>query len=125
MGRALSLPSRVIGSVPGDYLQPAVGHSDAARLVEEGLLALAGEAGMTPALVTRFLEVARGLSYRQMSQLHGISLNTVKTQVGHALASMHVRCCHEIQDTARAARSRAEAGANKEQVLSFLRLRFE
>jgi len=93
--------------------------------VERALLTFASDLRLTPALTQRLLEVARGLSQRQISGLHGVSHNTVKTQVNAVLASLGASCCHEVRDAARAACTRAQAGATEEEILAFLRLRFE
>ncbi len=105
--------------------RPQDGDPEGWPLVERVLLALADDAGMTLTLETRLLEVARGLSYRQIADLHDISLNTVKTQVNSVLGSMGVSCCHEIRDASTAAGSRAQAGDSRDEVARFLRLRFE
>lgn len=94
-------------------------------VVERALLRLAADLRLTSALTQRLVEVASGLSRRQISELHGTSANTVKAQVSALLGSLGVTCCHEVRDAARAACARAQAGAGEDEVLAFLRLRFE
>jgi DNA-binding CsgD family transcriptional regulator len=95
------------------------------QLVERALLILAAEAGMTAALKSRLLEVARGLSYRQMAELHGISINTIKSEIRTKLGLLGTTCCHEIRDASVAARAQAQAGAGEDDIRTFLSLRFE
>jgi len=99
--------------------------SKSGLLVESALLALAADAGMTPTLKTRLLEVASGFPHRRIAELHGISLNTVKTQINAMLESMGASCCHEIRDDAVAASARFQNGAREDDVTEFLRLRLE
>ncbi len=102
-------------------------HSDlkVCPLVEGVLLAIAADAGMTPALKTRLVEVASGLSYRRIAELHGISVNTVKTEINAMLGSLGASCCHEIRDAWVAACARVQAGAGEGEIRKFLSLRFE
>jgi DNA-binding CsgD family transcriptional regulator len=94
-------------------------------LVEDALLAVASDGGMTPVHTTRLLEAARGLSYRQIADLHGVSLNTVKTEMKSVLGSLRASCCHEIRDASMAAKARVRAGASEDEITEFIRLRFE
>jgi DNA-binding NarL/FixJ family response regulator len=93
--------------------------------VQESLRRVAREARLTPVLETRLLEIAEGLTYDQIARWHGISLNTVKTEVSALLRALGARCCHEIQDAVTAARARADDGASADELYRFLLLRFE
>jgi DNA-binding NarL/FixJ family response regulator len=73
----------------------------------------------------RLIEIAECSTYEDIARKHGISVNTVKTEVGLVLRALGVRCRHQIEEAVRAAQSRAEAGATVEQICRFLRLRFE
>jgi DNA-binding CsgD family transcriptional regulator len=93
--------------------------------VERVLSDLADASFLTPVLKVRLIEVAQGLSYKEIADRHRISLNTVKTEVSAVLSRIGVTCRHEIQDTAAAAAHRFEAGATHDEVITFVRLRLE
>lgn len=93
--------------------------------VERVLSDLADASSLSPVLKVRLIEIARGLTYQEIAQRHQISRNTVKTEVSAVLSKVGVSCRHEIQDTAAAAASRFEAGAAHDEVIHFMRLRFE
>jgi DNA-binding NarL/FixJ family response regulator len=93
--------------------------------VERVLLSLAAAAAMTPTLTERLVEVANRLSYREIAALHGISMNTVKTEINAILGSLGASCCHEIRDASVAASARVDAGANEDEIRTFLKLRLE
>ncbi len=97
-------------------VQPDGGSPEVWDLVDRALLAIADDRDLAPALKARLCEAATGLSYRQIAGMHGVSLNTVKTQMRTLLGCLGVSCCHEIADAARAAHARAQAGATAEEV---------
>lgn len=86
---------------------------------------VAHEAGLTNTLKRRLVEITQGMAYRDIAALHGISINTVRTQARALLQSLGVRSRHEILHAVRAAHLRAEAGATVEELYGFLLLRFE
>ena len=94
-------------------------------LVQEALRRIARGAGLTPCLETRLTEIAAGLAYREIARRHGISVNTVKTEVRALLHMLGVDCCREIVAALTAAERRAEDGATAEELYRFLLLRFE
>jgi DNA-binding NarL/FixJ family response regulator len=102
-----------------------VSHVAQDSLVQEALRRIARGAGLTPCLETRLLEVADGLTYDQIARRHGISVNTVKTEVRALLQALGMHCHHEIEDAVTAARARADDGATADELYRFLLLRFE
>ena len=103
--------------------QPGISRDNS--LVQEALGRIARDAGLTPALETRLLEIAEGLTYDQIARRHGISVNTVKTEVRVLLQALGAHCRHEIEDAVSAARARAEDGTTAEELYRFLLLRLE
>ena len=93
--------------------------------VQQTLQRIARHAGLTPCLEARLLEITAGLTYREIARRHGISVNTVKTEVRALLQALGARCHHEIEDAVTAARARAEDGATAEELYRFLLLRLE
>jgi DNA-binding CsgD family transcriptional regulator len=93
--------------------------------VRQALERVASEAGLTACVHARLLEIAAGLTYREIARRHGISVNTVKSEVRTLLAALRAHCRHEIEDAATAARVRAEGGASAEELYRFLLLRLE
>ncbi len=83
------------------------------------------EAGLTPCLEARLTEITAGLTYEEIARRHGISVNTVKTEVRALLQSLGAHCRHEIEDAVRAAQLRADDGATTDDLYGFLRLRLE
>jgi len=105
-----------------------VSERDPLALGSAVLLALnriARDARLTPCLETRLIEVAAGLTYREIARSHGISVNTVKTEVRALLQALGSHCRHEIEDAVTAARARAQDGTTAEDLYQFLRLRLE
>ena len=103
--------------------QPHV--SPPSETVQQALQRIARDARLTPCLETRLIEVAAGLTYREIARGHGISVNTVKTEVRALLQALGEHCRHEIEDAVTAARARAEDGATAEELYRFLLLRLE
>jgi len=87
------------------------------------LAKFAAQSPLTPALRTRLLELASGLSYRAIAERNGISLNTVKTEVSATLARLQVSSRHEIEAAVQAARRRARDGASDDDIYELVRLR--
>lgn len=81
--------------------------------------------GLTRAQRERLLDIAAGRTYEKMSEVHRISMNTVKTEVRQLLRSIGVSCRHEIERAVRSAELRAGEGATAEQIQAFLQLRWE
>ena len=103
-------------------------HNDTPRVpgaVDQALKRICCDIRLTPVLEMRFLEIARGLKYEDITRRHGISINTVKTEARILYRSIGVRCRHEVEGAVEAATSRAEAGATVGELYGFLRLRFE
>src|SRR5450759_1622748 len=109
---------QIMGAYPSSYL--SVGEP-----VDRALTTLAMRSGLSPALTVRLREVAAGLTNSEVAAAHGISINTVKTQVAQLLGALHVSCRHEIQDAVAAACHRAKRGATTPEILAFLILRLE
>jgi len=76
-------------------------------------------------LTLRMFELAAGFSDKRIADRNATSHNTVKTQTRHVLSALGISCRHEIKDAVRAAERRAGDGANQDQLLQFLNLRFE
>lgn len=100
-------------------------HAPQSPLVQESLGRIARGARLTPTLETRLLEIAEGLTYDQIARRHGISVNTVKTEVRALLQALGAHCRHEIEDAATAAQARADDGATADDLYRFLLLRLE
>jgi DNA-binding CsgD family transcriptional regulator len=98
---------------------------DSALRVTHVLTRIGTDAGLTPVLRQRLLEVAVGRTYVEISQRNDISINTVKTEVSGLLHSLQVSCRHAIEDAYNAGVLRAEAGADEEELRQFFTLRFE
>jgi len=94
-------------------------------LVQEALGRIARDAGLTPALEARLIEIAAGLTYREIARRNRISVNTVKTEVRALLHALRAHCRHEIEDAAATAQARADDGATPDELYHFLLLRFE
>jgi DNA-binding NarL/FixJ family response regulator len=103
--------------------QPHV--SPPGEAVQQALRRIANDAGLTPCLEARLIEIAAGLTYREIARSHGIAVDTVKTEVRALLQSLGAHCRHEIEDAVTAARARAEDGATTEELHRFLLLRLE
>ena len=86
---------------------------------------LGGEAGLTPALERRFQELALGLSNQEIAVEHGITVNTVKTQVRTLLRILDLDCRHEIVHAVRGAQARLQERMPCQQVEALLRLTLE
>jgi len=95
------------------------------RDVEHELRLIARDYGLTRTLEKRLVEIAQGLTNSQIAQRHGISNNTVKTQVRQLLRQLALGSRREIENAARAAAQRADNGASQQAIGAFLRLRFE
>jgi len=93
--------------------------------VKRVLKQIGQEARLTPVLATRLLEIAEGMSYREIARRNDISVNTVKTEGRILLESLRLRARCQIEDAARAAELRARSGAELEEIHAFLRLRSE
>ncbi len=93
--------------------------------VEQALRSIARRAKLTPTLELRLVEIADGASYRQIAERHTLSVHTIKAEAHNLLVSLGISCRHEIEDAARAARRKADAGATQEQISNFFMTRFE
>ena len=93
--------------------------------VERAFLALARSAGLTPKQKQRLIQIARGLTYREIADANAVSVNTVRTEAMQLLQRLGVTCSHGIRDAARAALARRGDGASGEALARFLHLRFE
>jgi DNA-binding NarL/FixJ family response regulator len=93
--------------------------------VQQAFQRIARHAGLTPCLEARLIEIAAGLTRGEIARRHGISVNTVKTEVRALLRAVGAHCRHEIEDAVTAARARAEDGATAEELYRFLLLRLE
>jgi len=105
-----------------------VAHQDTScsdEAVRQALQRIAHDACLTPCLEARLLEIAAGLTYREIARRHGVSANTVKSEVRGVLQALGAHCRHEIEDAVSAARLRAEERATAEELYPFLLLRLE
>lgn len=93
--------------------------------VESALLAIARRSGMTDCLQQRLIELAAGLTYKEIADAHSIAVSTVKSEVSMLLAVLGVRCRHQIEAAVRAAENRERMGATLEQLVEFIYLRLE
>lgn len=91
----------------------------------EALKRIGKDAGLTPVLQARLMELAGGLRYEEIALRHHISMNTVKTEARSLYRAIGVRCRHEIEGAIEAALWRQNAGATTDDLYEFLRLRFE
>lgn len=89
------------------------------------LYRLGMEAGLSPVLLDRLRLISTGITYGELASVEHISVNTVKTQIGVILKALGIEGSNEIIRGVRAARRRAARGASEEEILEFLRLRFE
>ena len=80
------------------------------------LTALASRRRLTPTLQERLLEIASGANNAEIATKHGISLNTVKTEVAGVLLMLHCRCRHQLELAARVAGSELGAGGDREAI---------
>lgn len=76
--------------------------------VESALLAIARRSGMTDCLQQRLIELAAGLTYKEIADAHSIAVSTVKSEVSMLLAVLGVRCRHQIE--ARSGQRRTGSG---------------
>lgn len=83
------------------------------------------DADLTPTLAVRFAEIAAGMSNAQIAERHGLTVNTVKTEVSHVLAAVGVMSRTAIRSAFEAAAGRADAGASETELVQFLKIRFE
>lgn len=95
------------------------------RFVLQMLAKLGRRSGLTPALQQRLIELGMGLSNREVAMKHGITVNTVKTQVRILLRMLDLDCRHEIAHAVRGALARLQDGVPVEQVEAILRLNLE
>lgn len=93
--------------------------------VRGALTQISDELGLTVALRCRLLDLASGLTYEGISRKHGITVNTVKTEIRQLLRRLGLYCRHEIDHAVDSAEVRIDAGASEAHVLTFLRLRWE
>lgn len=93
--------------------------------VRRALARISDERCLTAALRSRLLDVATGLTYAGISRKHGITVNTVKTEIRQLLRQLGLYCRHEIDHAVDAAELRTEAGATEEHIRTFLRIRWE
>lgn len=92
------------------------------ELVLDMLRRLSYEAGLTPTVEQRLIELALGLSNKGIASKHGISVNTVKTQVKTLLRAFDLDCRHEIEHAVRGALGRLQGGLHARSVEVVLRL---
>jgi DNA-binding CsgD family transcriptional regulator len=93
--------------------------------VVRAFLAVARSAGLTPTQTQRLIQIARGLTYRQIADANTVSINTVRTEAMQLLQRLGVTCSHGIRDAAWAALARRGDGASREALVRFLHSRFE
>lgn len=94
-------------------------------LVFAALDRIAAGSGLSATLCVRLRELAYGWTYEEIGKHHGITRNTVKTEVHNVLRSLDITCGHQIQDAVRAAAERARSGEGGEGIYAFLKMRFE
>lgn len=93
--------------------------------VEEALERIAIKFKLTPVLRIRLFEIALGYSYSEIAAANGITVNTVKTEIGALLRRIGVMCRHEIEHAVWAAYKRCRRGASALELYQFLCIRFE
>lgn len=98
---------------------------DAQRIENDALGVIATIYGLAPVARQRLHELAFGLSYKEIATNHGITLNTVKTEVRRLWAVLGIDCRHELDHAVRSAYLRAAAGQSVLEVSDFLLLRLE
>lgn len=89
------------------------------------LVRLSNEAGLTPALERCLIDLGLGLSNQDIASKHGITVNTVKTEVKTLYRELDLDCRHEISRAVRRAQLRLQGGARVEHVEAILRVGFE
>lgn len=91
--------------------------------VLEALRCIGKRQGLTPVLELRLLDVAEGLSNKEIACRYEISINTVKTEVAQLLSLLQLHSRHEIHGATVAAARHFAAGASGSQLEAFLSLR--
>jgi DNA-binding NarL/FixJ family response regulator len=94
-------------------------------MVHDALRAIAKDRRLSPVLEQRLFDLAVGMSYRDMSDAYGISMNTVKTEVRFVLRNVGVACSHELQSAFASAAIRAHEGATAQEIYDFLCMRWD
>ena len=94
-------------------------------LVQLALGRIARDRSLTPVLENLLFEIADAAIYAEIAEARNVSINTIKTESRILLAALGLRSRREIESAAEAARLRADAGADEDDLYKFLRLRFE
>lgn len=103
----------------------AVAHSSLDDTIERALRALARRQRLSPTLEERLVEIARGLSYRQIALRHELSEHTVKNEARYLLDGLGLNCRHLIDSAVRAASLRFERTPQVDAVVQYLSIRLE
>ena len=74
--------------------------------------------GLTLTLQDRLLELACGASNVEIARKHGISLNTVKTEVAAVLLMLNCRCRHQLELAATVVGCELAAGSDREALIT-------